>query len=605
MNGHKVSKITQPSVSLIEPSNLDELIERATVISFDFFDTLFVRPLANPEDAFDILGQQFSISDFRDRRRAAQSEAFRRMHATGRKEITLTDIYACFNKTDVSNSELMAAEYALELALIEPNPEMFRLFSTLIAAGKRVVITSDMYFSENFFVEALRPHGLANVKLFISADCNATKRDTGELFDIMANQLSLEPGDILHIGDNQLADVTRPREKGLMAYHYRADPRQIVKKTASLTTSIGHGLLNTSAKDIPPDSYTELGFIYGGPANLGFFEWIRERARLDRIDHLLFLSRDGYSLERIAKKQVNNGFPDYCYFLGSRTAYTLAAINQDNFNSFLPFLLSGSDGLAPSELLERIGVQPPALKIMADLKLGAEVRVNAALHKRLSDFLYAYRWEILKVCQRNRRALYQYLKQVGIKEGSRVALVDVGWNGTTQEAFELAVRPLMNLNIFGYYFCLADTPDRFRREATQQMTAMINTTTTSAATVASIYANRVAVEQFFSAPHSSIIGLRASSTGIEPIMDTGRGNTDELQQIAEEVCKGVDAFVEHYCALQERLKIQSSPLQIAWPLIEFLLEPQGNAHHLLGEIKNFDAWGSSRNHELSLADYLA
>ena len=151
MNLHKVPKTTQSSVSFIESSSLDELIERATVISFDFFDTLFVRPLANPEDAFDILGQQFSISDFRDRRRAAQSEAFRRMHATGRKEITLTDIYACFTKTDVSNSELMAAEYALELALIEPNPEMFRLFSTLIAAGKRVVITSDMYFSENFF----------------------------------------------------------------------------------------------------------------------------------------------------------------------------------------------------------------------------------------------------------------------------------------------------------------------------------------------------------------------------------------------------------------------------------------------------------------------
>ena len=499
----------------------------------------------------------------------------------------------------------MNAEYALELALIEPNPEMFQLFSTLITAGKRVVITSDMYFSADFFVEALRPYGLAHVQLFISADCNATKRDTGELFDIMATRLGLTTGDVLHIGDNQLADVTRPREKGVMAFHYQAEQRPLIKKTASLATSIGHGLLSTSARDIPPGSYTELGFIYGGPANLGFFEWIRERARLDRIDHVLFLSRDGYSLERIAKRQENSGFPDCCYFLGSRTAYTLAAINQDNFNSFLPFLLSGSDGLAPSELLERIGVQPPALKIMADLKLGAEVRVNAALHKRLSDFLYAYRWEILKVCQRNRRALYQYLKQVGIKEGSRVALVDVGWNGTTQEAFELAVRPLMNLNIFGYYFCLADTPDRFRREATQQMTAMINTTTTSAATVASIYANRVVVEQFFSAPHSSIIGLRARPTGIEPIMDTGRGNTDELQQIAEEVCKGVDAFVEHYCALQERLKIQFSPLQMAWPLIEFLLEPQGNAHHLLGEIKNFDAWGSSRNHELSLTDYLA
>lgn len=604
MNRHKVPKTTQSSAPFIESSSLDELIERAAVISFDFFDTLFVRPLANPEDAFDILGQQFSMPDFRDRRRAAQSEAFRRMHATGRKEITLADIYACFTKTEISNSELMDAEYALELTLIEPNPEMFGLFSALIAAGKRVVITSDMYFSADFFVEALRSHGFAHVQLFISADCNATKRDTGELFDIMATRLGLKTGDILHIGDNQLADVTRPREKGLMAFHYQAGHRQIVKKTKSLTTSIGYGLLGTSARDLPSDSYTELGFIYGGSANLGFFEWIRERARLDSIDQVLFFSRDGYSLERIAKRQVNSEFPDCCYFLGSRTAYTLAAINTDNFSKFLPFFLSGSDGLTPSELLERIGVQPPSLKIMADLKLGAEVRVNAALHKRLTDFLYAYRREILKVCQNNRRSLYQYLKQMGVKEGSRVALVDVGWNGTTQEAFELAVRPLMNLEIFGYYFCLADTPDRFQREATQKMSAMVSTATTSAAIVASIYTNRVAVEQFFSAPHNSVIGLRLGSPGIEPVMDAGRGNTDELQKIAEEICKGVDAFVEHYSALQQRLKMRSSPLQIAWPLIELLLEPQGNTHKLLRKIKNFDAWGSSRNHELSLADYL-
>lgn len=604
MNFHKVPKTTQPSVSFVESRSLDELIERAVVISFDFFDTLFVRPLVNPEDAFDILGEQFSMPDFRDRRRAAQSEAFRRMHATGRKEITLADIYDCFTKTDASNSELMDAEYALELALIEPNPEIFELFSTLIAAGKRVVITSDMYFSTDFFVEALSPYGLAHVQLFISADCNATKRDTGELFDIVTTRLGLTAEDILHIGDNQLADVTRPREKGLMAFHYQADHRRVIKKALSLTTSIGHGLLGTSAKDIPPDSYNELGFIYGGPANLGFFEWIRERARLDNIDHVLFLSRDGYSLERIAKKEENTGFPDHCYFLGSRTAYTLAAINTENFSTFLPFLLSGSDGLAPSELLERIGVPPPSLKIMADLKLGAEVRVNAALHKRLTDFLYAYRGEILKVCQRNRRALYQYLKQMGIKEGSRVALVDVGWNGTTQEAFESAVHPLMNLKIFGYYFCLADTPDRLRREATQKMSAMISTATTSAATVTNIYNNRVAVEQFFSAPHSSVIGLRMNLTGIEPVMDVGRGNTDELQQIAEDVCNGIDAFVVHYGALQRRLNLRTSPLQIAWPLIEMLLEPQGNAHHLLGKIKNFDAWGSSRNHELSLANYL-
>lgn len=584
-------------------AELQQLIEKTRAISFDFFDTLFIRPLANPEDAFDILGRQFAIADFRERRRAAQVEAFRRMHAAGRKEITLADIYACFAETVVPTSELIRAEYALELALVEPNPEIFALFCALLDTGKPVVITSDMYLSADFFMDALRPHGLAHVPLFISADCNATKRDTGELFDVVVSQLGLTAGDILHIGDNQQADVTRPREKGLMAFHYRASREQVVKKTASLTTSIAHGLLRTSARDIPSDSYAELGFIYGGAANLGFLQWIRERARLDGVDHVLFLSRDGYALERIAQAQVDNGFPDFCYFLGSRTAYTLAAIKADNFSQFIPFLLSGSDGLAPCELLERVGVQPPSEQVMADFGLGAGVRVSVSLHKKLASFLYAYRWEILKVCQRNRRALYRYLKQLGLSAGSRVALVDVGWSGTTQEAFELAVRPLMDLEVLGYYFCLADTPERLRREQTQRMSAMVSSASTSAATIASIYENRVAVELFFSAPHHSVIGLQVDPKGAAPVLDAGRGDTGNLLQIAEEVSQGVEAFAKHYGTLQQRLDVRASPLQVAWPLIELITEEKGAGHQLLNRVKNFDAWGSSRNHELSLVDY--
>lgn len=46
------------------------------------------------------------------------------------------------------------------------------------------------------------------------------------------------------------------------------------------------------------------------------------------------------------------------YFYGSRTSLTLSTINDENFVEYLPFLLSGAEGLQPRELLERIGVTP-------------------------------------------------------------------------------------------------------------------------------------------------------------------------------------------------------------------------------------------------------
>jgi predicted HAD superfamily hydrolase len=594
------------ATGLLADPELRRLVENASAVSFDFFDTLFTRPLANPEDAFDIIGHRYAMPDFRQRRRAAQAEAFRRMQRARRKEITLAGIYECFEENPVARDELMQAEYALELSLVEPIAEAVELLRALLAEGKPVAITSDMYLTADFFRAALEPHGLADVPLFVSASRNATKRDTGELFEVVARELNLSPREVLHIGDNPLADVQRPREKGMQAYHYRpAHVRHAPGKDVALATSLGFGLMQTHAPELRDNEFAALGFVYGGPATLGFLDWIGEQATRDGIEHLLFLSRDGFALERIARSKPGLCLPPFTYFLGSRTAFTLAAMTADNFVQFLPFLLSGSSGLAPAELLERIGVPPPAEDVMTDLGLGDEVRIVAKLENRLARFLYAYRWEILKVCQRNRRALYRYLRELGLRGGSRVAVVDVGWRGTTQEAFELALKPLMDLDVFGYYFCLADSPECQARAARQKMAAMVTAENASQSTVETIYKNRVAVELFFSAPHASVIGWEIAGGEVVPVMDAGRGAVHGLADSAADIVAGIEAYARHHDELRRRLDIALSPLQMAAPMIELAMGKNESARALIGKIQNFDAWSSSRHRQLRLKDYLS
>jgi predicted HAD superfamily hydrolase len=122
----------------------------ADVISFDFFDTLFTRPLADPEDAFDILGKQLGIDNFKTKRQSAQVEAFRQMSASGKKEITIAGIYAAFADDKYTSEQLINAEYQLELNLVEPNGIIFELFKHLKEAGKTVIVTSDMYLPARF-----------------------------------------------------------------------------------------------------------------------------------------------------------------------------------------------------------------------------------------------------------------------------------------------------------------------------------------------------------------------------------------------------------------------------------------------------------------------
>lgn len=579
-------------------------IAAAAAVSFDFFDTLFLRSLLDPEDLFDIIGKRFGIENFSALRRAAQSEAFRRMQKEGRREITFEGIYACFGSLPVPAEALRQAEYEMELALVHPNSELVELFVETVTSGKPVVLTSDMYLPGRFFAEALERHNLPMVPIFVSADKNATKRDTGELFDIVAAELGLEHERILHVGDNPESDVKKAGAKGLATYHYKEIRRPPDLRTVKPEASLARGLLRKHIKHIPEDSFEELGFLYGGPAALGFLDWISEQAKRDGIDHVLFLARDGYILERIAKLRPEGFLPKFDYFLGSRVVFTLAAMNERNFAEFLPFLLSGAEELSPYELLERIDVHPPADKVMEDFHLGAEAVVGRALYDQLRVFMCAYRWEILKICRRNRRALFIYLNKLGLRSGARVALVDIGWNGTTQEAFELAIHDLMDIDVFGYYFCLANTPECKKRQQTRQMNAMLSPTSISADLVERIYKNRVGVELFFSAPHPSVIGLMVSEDGgVEMTEGYVRRSSSNLADISSEIVAGMETFANSYDKLREQLQVPTSPVDLAMPLIDFITDENWHSHQLLGAINNFDCWSRTKNRNAPLASY--
>jgi FMN phosphatase YigB (HAD superfamily) len=576
----------------------------ADVVSFDVFDTLFVRPLCDPEDLFDIIGERTGIKSFRERRRVAQTKAFQAMHARGEKEITLEGIYACFDDLPMPSADVAKLELALELELTRPNPDLRDFFVGLVGR-KRVVITSDMYLPVEFFDSLLKKYGLPEVPLFISAHRNATKRDSGELFDIVAAECGVNHGQILHIGDNELSDIRRAREKGLKALHY-VDPRRAAlpaatTPSASVAWAIGRACAETPA----PDSFEALGFNVGGPAALAFLRWINRAASRDNIDLILFTSRDGYVLERMEKRGDGGLFPRCEYFKSSRVALTLAGTNENNFERMLPFLLSGADELCPFELLERIGVAPPADHVMSDIGLGFDVRLGPSNVELFKSFLWACRWDILKVCRQTRAGLFTYLRELGVKPGMRVAMVDVGWNGTTQEALHQALKGLLDIDLYGYYLCLTEQPECMRRKALYRMDSLLSRESVGARTLERVYANRVAVELFFSAPHHAVIGYAFDASGVMRIVeDRGRGQTEGLSDISASVLKGIEQYGAYASELLRRIELDVAPEEFIEPLLRFVENPPPAARRLLDTVTNFDAWASSRNRSMRAGEYL-
>jgi len=588
--------------------NHDELlrcIDAAEVVSFDVFDTLFVRPLSDPEDAFDMLGERFGIAGFRRIRCDAQIEAFRQMHLAGQGEVTLDGIYACMTglPAGVSAAALRQAEIELELALTVPNADLIDTFKNVVGR-KRVVVVSDMYMPQSFFEALFDKYALPRVPMYISADRGATKRDHGELFDRMVAEVGVSPDKVLHIGDNPHGDVLRAREHGLRAFHYVNTMAASYTVSPSLGASIAAAMAKLHDRRDAVNTFYGLGYRFGGPAALGLLEWVRDQAVLDAVDVVLFVARDGYVLDQLVQRGHASGMPPHAYFPGSRVAFALSTINEHNFDQWMDFLVSGCHGLSPDEVLERIGVTVPERRVMEDLGLGDGVIIDVGNLGQLREFLSAYRDEILRVAIRNRRGLFNLLHSFGIRSGMRVAMVDVGWNGTTQETMRNALAELLDVELVGYYLGLADSAECHRRRAEMSMKALLDSSSVGVERMAKLYERRVGVEMMFSAPHEATIGYELNDDGsVRAVEDAGRGADHlALREVVRELMHGMLDFADSYRAVSDRLQYRARASELAQAALDF-------AHmsieycDVLYALKNSDAWGSSRNLSMTIGHY--
>jgi len=123
-----------------------------------------------------------------------------------------------------------------------------------------------------------------------------------------------------------------------------------------------------------------------------------------------------------------------------------------------------------------------------------------------------------------------------------------------------------------------------------------------------IYKNRILVEQFFTAPHDTVIGLafRTQQSAIDPVFDQGRqglARAVQNQDIASQFCAGIEMFAHQFINLPENIKSSFTPIQMIQPMLEISNGADLEVLKKMSQIQNFDAWGSSRNFNLSFENY--
>lgn len=475
------------------PSRASAAAEPVRLHGFDVFDTLITRCWWRPEDLFLELGER--LRDAGLLREAPEAWAARRVAAEaalrsvpGTEEVDLRGIHAAIARdigwtgTEARAAEL--AELACEEDAVRPIAENVRKLARLQRDGAQVALLSDTYFDRAGLLRLLARAGVAVPpdRVFASSALQASKR-TGRMFGAVSAALEVPAAAIAHTGDHPVSDLAVPRAAGIRAELYAAGAPTRYEAAVHAATAAHPAALRSAlagsaraarlSADVPAPRDRALwtvGATVAGPLLCGFVLWVLQQARLGGVPRLHFVARDGQILKRVADIFCARlGWRvERRYIFGSRQAWHLPALERLDEAALVWLAQEGArDPLR--DVLARAELDPS--RVSAALARhgfgGASALDSPAPAERISALLRDAEVEpaLLAAASERRRAALGYLRQEGLLEPGRQAIVDLGWHGRLQRSLrrllEMGAEDGRTPDLTGYYLALVSRPPGF------------------------------------------------------------------------------------------------------------------------------------------------
>jgi FMN phosphatase YigB (HAD superfamily) len=422
--------------------------------TFDVFDTLITRASIDPEAVWvrmaELVSQQASADVDTNRLVEARRAAEHDLRGRQRRHPVLEAIHEEMCRQlgwDVSLAARSAlAEIQAEREMSRPIPAGIELLRSTRQQFPRVVYASDMYLPSPLIHELLQLHGCwkDGDTLWVSSQAGARKR-TGELFQRIAAAESVTPADLVHVGDQPVADSAAPRWVGLHVAPFRPAVPSRYERALAEESSIGSRLGDAArltrvsgTRTLAPE-ITDVATGVIGPFLAGYSLWLLRAAQERELGRLYFLSRDG-EIIRAATEAVARALgegPELRYLHGGRMAWKLPATevsSDESWNRFLDELLMKHTRVTATGVALRLGLAGSQLAEL--IRTESEVPLNPADRARLKWCLMTdqLREEVAAHAEEQRKLAIAYLVQEGLGESQDVALVDVGWIGSTMRA---------------------------------------------------------------------------------------------------------------------------------------------------------------------------
>ncbi len=426
-------------------------IETYDVISFDLFDTLIKRNVKNPTDIFVYVEQEYNkinakkIKYFQKERILAEKKARK---LSGNAEITLDKIYEYMDYSLEEKELLKRLEIQIEKDFCVQNLEMHNIYEKCLKLKKSIYIITDMYLPEEVIKEILTLTGYTTYeKLYVSSTIGYTKNN-GLLFQ----KINIEKNKkMLHIGDSFKADFIKPRIYGIHSVLIKKHKNYTSFcniKSKDVSYNVLYRYINNNISKYELSNYEKFGYEILGPILYSFVNWVHNEVKEQEINNIYFLARDAGIIMNAYKILYCNSSNIY-YLNISRKAVLNASLDNvssfdDIFNYYEKMMLKKTSTV--NDFFYALEIPNIDYK-----NIGEKLLMNLMSSEKEQIF-NSVKQELISRSEKQRKYLITYLKQNDFL--GKVALIDIGWNGTIQNYIEKL--KLKNTDIIGLYYGVMD-----------------------------------------------------------------------------------------------------------------------------------------------------
>jgi len=601
-------------------------LKSAKLVTLDVFDTALLGSVAQPTDALALTAWRtnqrhnlnLGMQPLLEARRTAESTARQKARATGREEVTLDEIYATFPGPLSTVAPLMhAEELATERDICSANPAVLAIYKQLVASNTPVAFLSDTYFPQPFLESLLSDSGYDGPhQVFVSSHFGTSKAH-GALFAKVAAQLTLQPRDIWHIGDNAQSDVLQARRAGLQALWYRPklrrpthqDRTEYARDERSLARSLMAGIPESlqDQTSITAQPWKKIGVSVAGPLYLGFTQWLMADLSDFAPKHIYFFSRDGQIVQRVYER-LRACFPlapASSYLMVSRRAVVIPALERVDEVALEHFLGRGHQLWLPvEEYLTRIGLELSACET-AMIEHGippGTLMDTEEKRDRLRSLFQFLEPQVLQVAKQERLLLSRYLEQQGCFDHDASAFCDIGYKGSLQRALTPIFRAnTEDLRLRGYYLATSHHIRQLAGSGGDALGWLIDTDVPE-------YNRRIlqtgvaVIELLFTADHGSVLRYNETQGKVIPFQ-APLGLSSNYAAAATAMQQAALLFVERYLKAFGDLPPLILDRELAFPALARLIDcpslAEAKAIGDLVQVDGFSANGANHGHPIA------